>query len=210
MGVWLLLLVTLVMVGGCVAACGFWVMRSVNPTMHPFTSAEGKFRVEFPNDPTPKVVTGEKGNGSVTVTGQRDEHDPQERYVVKVYSRPLRLRFLPDEDALEELVKAELAERKVGTEISRQMTQHDGHPALDVMTESNPGLFNRRVSVMRLILSGNKVYVVLAQDLAMDAKTWWVRRFFVSFELIDPAKPRAKPPEEKDKPNGPEDKSDSP
>jgi hypothetical protein len=179
--VWVLLLVTLLLVGGCVGGCVGLAAWAYNPTMHPFDSPEGKFRVEFPGDPSP-TVSGE--NGRVTVFADREG---QERYAVKCYEVPIRLRFLPEAEALDELAKAEL--KDLGTPTRREVTTHGGLPALDLMAETGSGLFTRRVTVMRLVLVGNRVYVVSAvggpnfdQQLP-----WWVRQFFTSFELTDPA-----------------------
>ena len=184
-GVWGLLVVTTLLLGGCGAGCigiGVW---AYNPKMQVYTSIEGKFRIEFPGDPSPNVGSGEKGDGSVTVIGQRAEN--QEKYVVKSYPLPTKYRALTDDEKLSELVKLELAAEAAGTETRRETTTHDGFPALDVMASTAGGIINRRNTIMRCVLVGTRVYVVYAQGPNMEPQVWWVRKYFTSFTVTDPS-----------------------
>lgn len=200
-GVWALLLFTLVAFGGCVAGCLGLSRFMYFPKMHPYTSAEGKFRVEFPGDPSPTVTAPEPG--AVTVVGQRLA---QERYVAKCYKLPLKQRFAAKEDVLTEAAEKELAAEGVptklagkgpagpGAEADHEFTTHGGFDALDVRASVGQGL-SRRATILRCVRAGNTMYVVLAQGPNMEAQMWYVRHFFLSFELTDPpaARPDPKP-----------------
>lgn len=194
-GVWVLLLLTTLVLGGCVAGCVGFVTWVYNPKFHPFVSKAGKFQVEFPDDPNPAVDDGQ-GSGAITVTGRREQ--TQERYVVKCYPLPAKLRQLPEEEKLTELVKAELTAEGVGAELNRENTTHDGFPALDVMASNGGDLFNRRVTILRCVLTDGTVYVAIAQGQNLEPQAWWVRKFFLSLTLTDrpnPAGENAEPDE---------------
>ena len=194
-GVWALLAITTFILGGCAAGCIGFGMWAYNPKMYPYTSAEGKFQVEFPADSTPAAGSGDKGNGSVTVIGQRGQ--TQERYVVKSYPLPAKLRTLTDTEKLNEIAKSELEIEAAGKEDQRENTTHDGHPALDVMAGTSGGLINRRNTILRCIVVGQRVYVVTAQGPNMEPQVWWVRKYFTSFTILDPkVKPQADKPGE--------------
>jgi LSD1 subclass zinc finger protein len=186
-GVWLLLLLTLLTAGGCVAGC-LGLSRFVYfPKMHPYTSAEGGFRVEFPGDPSPAVTTTDAG--AVTVTGQRLE---QERYVVKRFKLSLKQRFAATEEVLGEVAAKELAEAGAGAETDREFTKHGGHDAIDVMAVTGQKPFGQRVTIVRCVRAGNTMYVILAQGANMQPQAWWVRKYFLSFELTAPPNPDPK------------------
>lgn len=200
--VWTLLAVTTLVLGGCAAGCigiGAWVY---NPKMHLYSSAEGKFQIEFPGDSAPSVG-GDKGEGTVTVIGQRA--DNQEKYVVKSYPLPTKYRNLSEDEKLAELVKAELSVEAAGAETRRETTTHDGFPALDVIASTAGSIINRRNTILRCVLVGSRVYVVAAQGPNMEPQVWWVRKYFTSFTVTDSAaksrperKADDKPPQKQD------------
>lgn len=180
-GVWVLLLLTTLVLGACVGGCTGLAAWLYNPKMHPFTSAEGKFRVEFPGNPSPTVDPGDAG--AVTVSGNREQ--TQERFTVKVFDRPAKNRGLPPDEALEQLALAEL-KAAGGRERTRgESTTHDGFPAYDVTDADDMPGFQRRNTIVRCVLVGKRVYAVVAQGPNMQPQAWWVRKFFVSFEITD-------------------------
>jgi hypothetical protein len=184
-GVWAALLFVTVALGGVIAGCVGVATWMYNPKMHPFVSAAGKFEVEFPDDPTPAVTGGDKSDEPITVTGRRNQS--QERFVVKCYPLPEKLRKLSDDDKLAELVKAELVTEGAGAETRRQTVEHEKFPAVDVMAATPGGVFNRRNTILRCVLVGTKVYVVSAQGPNLEPQVWWVRKYFTSFTVTDVA-----------------------
>ena len=183
--VWGVLLLTLLTVGGCVGGCLLLFAFMYNPKMHPFTSPEAKFRIEFPGDGVANT-TG-VGTDTITVTAHRNEG--QEKYTVKRFELPARLRGLPAEDALTEVAKKELQGEGVSPDARREVTTHDEFPAVDMRGASGKGMLNRRVMIVRCVLAGQTVYVVSAHGQSMEEQSlWWVRRYFTSFELTDPPK----------------------
>lgn len=180
-GVWVLLLLTTLVLGACVGGCTGVAAWLYNPKMHPFTSAEGKFKVEFPDNPNP--VTGTDDRGTVTVNGSREQ--TQERFAVKVFDLPAKYRGLPPDEALEQLALAELKAEGGRERTHHEVVKHDGFPAYDVTDADQVPGFQRRNTLVRCVLVGNRVYAVVAQGPNMQPQAWWVRKFFVSFEITD-------------------------
>lgn len=194
-GVVLLLLCVVLTVGGCCGLLNVVTAVQVNPTLTPYTSAEGKFKVEFPGEnPTSGPTTNpadEKLTG-VQVTAARDYG--QERYTVRCYDLKADWQKLPAEDALDQVAKAELdvliAAPDQRTVTRFEITKHQGFDARDVLAGNGNGITGRD-TVLRCILAGKRVYVVAFQSQKVQAEYWWVRQFFLSFEITDPT---AKPP----------------
>ena len=96
------------------------------------------------------------------------------------------------------VAKAELDALGVaGQPPPRQETnvKHQGFPAHDLFVEGGNG-FTGRDTMMRCILAGSRVYVVIVQAQKVQTQYWWVRRYYLSFEITDPA---AKPPDDEPK-----------
>jgi len=47
--------------------------------------------------------------------------------------------------------------------------------------------------MMRCVIAGKRVYVVVMQSQKIQTQHWWVRKYFLSFEITDPT---AKPPQD--------------
>jgi hypothetical protein len=195
-GVWLLMAMTLLTVGVCCGGLNLFTFIAFNPPLTPHTSAEGKFKVEFPGEnPQGGPIAGDDAGKGWQVTARRPL--AQEVYTVRCYDLKAEWQKLPEADALEKVAEAELTGRGVaaaagGPGNPREQTTHTGFTALDAMTTSGSPP-NQTVTVMRCILAGKRVYVVSVQGQNTHPQFWWVRQFFLSFEITDPA---AKPPDE--------------
>lgn len=158
-----------------------------NPEFTPYTSPEGKFKVEFPVPTTAKVTAANPLDDQlqgVKVTGNRQLGN--ESYLVKSYPLHAAGAKLPPAEALKLLADAEVQALNVGAEIRpREETTHDGFPAVDVMAGGN-GLGGQEQAMMRVIVAGNRVYVLAVTGPQTNPQFWWLRKFFVSFEITDP------------------------
>lgn len=198
LGVFVLMSITFLVVGGCCGGLNLVAFTQVNPTMTPYTSDKGKFKVEFPDDsPTEGLTTNpaDEAVEGVQVTAARDYG--QERYTVKSYGLKPEWRELPADEALEKVANAELAALGVTGEPQPRRERdikHQGFPALDVYAERGNGLTGRD-TLMRCILAGRRVYVVAVQAQKTPPGYWWIRQFFLSFVITDP---EAKPPAKKE------------
>ena len=191
--VWFLLFGTLLICGGLGLGCGLLSYTVYNPPMTPHKSEDGKFQIEFPADPQPFTQTGEKG---AVVKGMEARRDLGEmRFFVKYYDapKPAKTKDGDADAALEALVKTEVAGLAAGGIVQRQITTHAGFPALDVQLEQGSQLM-KRVTVLRVILAGPRVYVLGAQGQNMMPQIWYVQRFFLSFQPSEKAKPAAPKP----------------
>jgi hypothetical protein len=196
-GVWLLMALTLLTVGVCCGGLNLVTFIAFNPALTPHTSAEGKFKVDFPGEnPTGGPIAGDGGNGW-QVTARRPM--AQERYTVRCYDLKAEWRKLSEADALEKVMAEELAGLGAGAAAEgpdnrRERTKHNGFTALDAMATSGAAP-NQTVTLMRCILAGKRVYVVSVQGQNTHPQFWWVRQYFLSFEITDPS---AKPPEKEE------------
>ncbi len=183
-GVWVLLLMTTLVLSGCIGLVTGFTYIVHNPDMHPYTSKEGKFRADFPGDIPPSAdANGEKDGELVSATGHNTQR--QERFTVKCFDLPAKYRGLPPEEAVEQLALEEL-KAAGGREKSRlELTMHDGFPACDVTDFEQKFAVNRQNTIVRCVLAGKRVYAVVAHGPNMQPQMWWVRKFFVSFEITD-------------------------
>ena len=192
--VWFLLFGTALVCGGLSLFCGGVLVWAYNPPMQVHKSEEGRFQVEFPGEPQPFSQIGEKG---VPVRGMESRPaDGELRFFVKYYDLPKKRPADggDGEAVLTETMKAEIAALAGGTEIQRATTTHAGFPALDVQVEQDTP-FAKRNTVLRVVLAGARVYVLGAQGQNQPPQVWYVRRFFISFQPAEKAKPASKPGE---------------
>jgi hypothetical protein len=180
--VWILFALTTLICGSIAASCFGISLWIYNPTMQPFQSVDGKFSIEFPDEPAPQTAKERAGAG-LTVTAFRAQQ--QERYVVKYYPIPAKYRLLSDDEKLHEILKDERNTESAGEETRRQSSEHDGFPALDIMASTGQGILNRRNTIFRCVLVGPNVYVVLAQGSSLEPQVWWIRKYFTSFTIMD-------------------------
>lgn len=193
-GVWLLMALTLFTFGGCCGGLNVLMLVQVNPTLTPYESEKGKFKVEFPGEnPADNPITNpaDLTLEGVQVTARREFG--QERYAVRCYDLKAEWRKLPAEDALVKVAEAELTLVMPGVKAEReQKATHDGFEARDVIAGTGTGLARREL-LMRCILAGRRVYVVQYEAQQAQTRFWWVQKYFVSFEITDPkAKPKKK------------------
>lgn len=189
--VWFLLLGTLLVCGGISLACAGFSVWLYNPPMKAHTSDDGKFTVEFPGDPAPFQQTGEKG---VVMKGMEARRQTNEmRFSVKYYDLPKAPQ--DDEQAVAEAIKSEIASLAAGSELQRQTTRHAGFPALDVQLSQGPE-FLRRITILRVVLVGKRVYILMAQGQNLMPEIAYVQKFFISFLPAEKAKPPMKPVDE--------------
>jgi len=178
-GVWILMLLTLVVVGGGIMALVFGLLDTMKQQSHPYSDTEGKYKIIFPGD-GPKPMSALSNNDDVTVNGvQSTQNDGQFRYIVKHYDLPAKEQKVDAAKSIEKAMKEEIA--AAGTtfsEVSRQVTQHDTYPALDVWLRG--GMFNLESTILRCVRVGNRIYILSARG-AIEPRTAWVQRFFVSF-----------------------------
>ena len=201
----LALLFVMLTVGGCCGGINLLWLTHTNPEMKAYTSVEGKFKAEFPAiDPVggPIADAGDDkpaGTPGWQVTANRV--NPPERYMIRCYDLKAEWRKLTPLEALELVAKAELAVLAVNTPNPKtEQTTHSGFTALDVRAGQGGGL-NGSTTILRCVLAGNRVYVLSVQGQQGVHQFWWVRQFFLSFEITDPA---AKPPKD-DEPKKKED-----
>lgn len=199
LGVFALMFLTASAIAVCCGGFDVLMFTQVNPTLHPYTSAKGKFKVEFPGEnPTEGPTTNPADDTieGVQVTAARDYG--QERYTVKCYDLKPAWRKLPATEALDNVAKAEMQALGVPGEPPPRREadiEHQGFPALDLYADHGNG-FTGRDAMMRCILVGERVYVVAVQAQKTQPEYWWLRKYFLSFEITDPT---AKPPK-KDEP----------
>lgn len=176
--VWFLLFATALVPIGLFAACGGFVVWMTNPPMTVHKSEEGKFQVEFPSEPQPFAQAGEQG---VIVKGLEAKRKLAEgRYFVKYYDRPKKQLAGDPEAILSDALKTEIAGLAAGKEVQRQMTTHAGFPAIDVELHQGSE-FMRRITVLRVILAGSRVYILGTQGQNQLPQFAYVQQFFISF-----------------------------
>ncbi len=191
----LALMFVVLTIGGCCGGLNLLWLTLMNPEMKAYTSVEGKFKAEFPAvDPVggPIAVAGDDklaGDPGWQVTANRG--NPPERYTIRCYDLKAEWRKLSPHEALEQVAKAELAVQAVTAPNPKtEQTTHNGFTALDVKVDQGGGM-NGTTMVMRCVLAGKRVYVLSVQGQQRVHQFWWVRQFFLSFEVTDPT---AKPP----------------
>ncbi|MCU0703689.1 MAG: zinc-ribbon domain-containing protein [Fimbriiglobus sp.] len=194
-GVVLLLLVVGLTVGGFCGGINLLMMMLFNPPMTPYTSAEGKFKVEFPGESPSAgpIAAGENdkdGGWQATTTRPMT----QERYSVRTYKLKPAWAKLPPYDALRKVAETELPGVKFGEGSDTKIAQvkHATFDALDVLSGQGGGM-GQVETVTRCILAGERVYVLSAQVPQNNHIAWWVQQFFLSFEITDPAAQPKKP-----------------
>jgi len=191
-GVWFLLFGTALVCGGISAACAGFSIWAYNPTMRPHKSDEGKFQIDFPEDAKPFGEIGEKGAAVKGVEARLPLNDS--RFFVKYYEQTKKQAGQDADITLAEIAKAEIAALAGGVEAGRSLTKHAGHPALDVQIDQG-SQFAKRVTILRIVLGGARVYVVGTQGQNQLPQLWYVQRFFISFQPAEKAKPTDKPEE---------------
>lgn len=191
------LLFVVLSVGGCCGGINLLWLTHTNPEMKAYTSAEGKFKVEFPaaepvGGPIANAADDKPtGNPGWQVTANRV--NPPERYTVRVYDLKAEWRMLDAYEALENVAKAELAVQAVNDPKPKtEQVRHNGFMALDVRAGQGGGM-NGSTTILRCVLAGKRVYVLSVQGQQGVHQFWWVRQFFLSFEITDPT---AKPPQD--------------
>jgi LSD1 subclass zinc finger protein len=192
LGVIGLMLFTVLVVGGCCGGLNLVGYIQTNPHLTPYTSEKGKFKVDLPDDsPTEGPIAGGEGMGADQgwqVTAGRPSAN--ERYTVRTYPLKAEWRKMAAEDALIKVVEAELTALGAGPEVQKAVTTHAGFPARDSLARKGNGL-SREDTVLRCVLAGDRVYAVAVQSPNAEPRFWWIRQFFLSFDITDPA---AKPP----------------
>lgn len=181
-GVWVLVLLTLLVVGGGSLALVFGILNMTKPQAHPYSDTEGKYEIIFPGD-GPKTMSALSNNDDVTVSGvQSIQNDGQFRYTVKHFDLPAKEQKEPAAKSIEKVMKEEIAAAgSAFNEVSRQVTTHDTYPALDVWLRG--GMFGLESNIVRCIRVGNRIYILSAKG-AIEPRTAWVQKFFVSFTLV--------------------------
>lgn len=194
---------TALTIGVCCGGLNLLMLVHANPTITTFTSPEGKFKVDFPGEkPTgePIAAEGDKvAEGGWQVAANRQ--NANERYTVRCYDLKPEWQKLDEYDALTKVADDELAILEATGRVKDKgartdQTTHAGFTALDVMAGKGKGLTQQAI-IMRCVLAGKRVYVVSAQGAQNFHQFWWVRQFFLSFEITDPT---AKPPKRDDEP----------
>ena len=187
--VWLLLAGTTLVCVGLSLTFATLLDSVLSPAMQVHKSDEGKFQVEFPAVPQPFIQTGEKGAVVKGLEAHREMGDG--RFFVKYYDLT-KLQLAGDRDAvLTDALKSEIASLAAGAEIQRQITTHAGFPAIDVHLEQG-GQFAKRITVLRIILAGSRVYILGAQGQNQPPQFSYVQQFFISFQPLEKTKPKVK------------------
>jgi LSD1 subclass zinc finger protein len=188
-GVWLVLFATFVVAGAITAGCAGLFTWSTNPRMHTATEADGRFKLEMPGQPQPITLPGDNG---ATVKGfESDRPLSEDRYFVKYFELPEKADRSDPQAILASAIQKEVAATAPGPETARQVTTHDGYPALDAWFETGPALM-ARTTILRAILIGQRVYLLGAKGPNLQPQMWWVMRFFKSFEVVEGPAPAAK------------------
>jgi len=201
-GVFALMLLTALTIGGCCGGVNLLMFAQMSPTMHPYPSAAGKFKVEFPDEhPTEGPITNPADETIEGVQVTADRPSAREHYTVRCYRLKPEWLKLDEYDALEKVADTELIALGVGVKVKdggvkSERSTHAGFTALDVMTSKGTGL-NQEETILRCILAGKRVYAVSAKGTQNFHLFWWVRQYFLSFEITDP---NAKPPKKDDEP----------
>jgi len=184
--VWVLLFITLVLVGGMTALCAGLMAWSTNPRMFPAVDPGGRFKLEMPGEAKPIAQIGE---GGAAVTGFESPRPMSEdRYFIKHYDLKADADVADPQAILAAAIQREVAGSAPGPETARQLTMHDGYPALDAWYETGPVLMSHS-TILRAILVGRRVYLLGAKGQSLQPQMWWIMRFFKSFEVAEgPAK----------------------
>ena len=190
--VWFLLFGTALVCGAIAAGCAGVALWAYNPTMELHKSDEGKFQIEFPAPPQPFSEGGDKGTTVKGVEARLEMNDS--RFFVKYFDRSKKQAGQEPEATLADVAKAEIAALAGGVEAGRSVTTHAGHPALDVQIEQG-SQFAKRVTILRVVLAGSRIYVLGTQGQNQLPQLWYVQRFFISFVPAEKAKPAKKPEE---------------
>lgn len=200
LGVVALLALTLFTVGGCCGVFNLFAMIQTNPPMTAYTQPDGLFKVEFPaENPVGGPIAGgddkPAGDPGWQVTANRPSAN--EHYSVRCYDLKPEWQKLKAEDALRKVADIEVPpDAQNDPDRRTELTTHNGFTALDVIDERGGQWPNGTSVVARCVLAGKRVYVVSAQGQQNFHLFWWVRQYFLSFEITDPA--ATKPPKRED------------
>ncbi len=190
--VWFLLFGTALVCGAIAAGCAGMSIWAYNPTMQVYKSEEGKFQIEFPAPAEPFTEGSDKGEKGGAVNGVEARLQLNEsRFFVKYFDQSKKQAAQEPEATLAEVVKAEIAALAGGVEAGRSITTHAGHPALDVQIDQG-NQFAKRVTILRVVLAGSRIYVLGTQGQNQLPQLWYVQRFFISFQPSEKAKPAKK------------------
>ena len=187
--VWFLLFGTAVVCGAIAAGCAGVAIWAYNPTMELHKSDDGKFQIEFPAPAQPFTEAGDKGAVVKGVEARLPMNDS--RFFVKYSDRSRKQAGQDAEATLADVAKAEIAALAGGVEVGRSVTTHAGHPALDVQIDQG-SQFAKRVTILRIVLAGSRIYVLGTQGQNQLPQLWYVQRFFISFQPSEKAKPAKK------------------
>jgi hypothetical protein len=196
-GVWLLLVATLFTVGGCCGGFTLFTLVQFNPTLTPYTSPEGKFKVDLPAGQTPTAATlaqpaGERVEGEPGWVVMTDRPMVKEHYVVKRYPLKAEWRKLPADDALAKVAEVESkaldAGPASGPDYRHAIVKHADFPARDV-TAAKEGFQGQKTILRCVLVPDGRVYVLAVQGPSVEPELWWVRKFFLSFDVTDPPRP---------------------
>lgn len=180
--VWLVALGLAGVFGFIAFGCAGLFRGILNPEMTVHTSEDGRFRVALPGPPTAVKRTDDDGREVTGLEYHRPEN--QEVYQVLSVETPKELRGMKGEELLEAIAKKKLAGLAVGPEVDRKLSSHgDKLSFLDVKFQQGGG-FMKRVTVVRLVATGDRVYAMVVTGANVEPRVWYTRRFFTSFEPL--------------------------
>jgi hypothetical protein len=179
--VWLVALGLVGVFGFIVFGCTGLFRNLFNPPMTVHTSEEGRFKVALPGAPSPISRTDDNGRPVVGLESVRPEN--RETYQVLSVEVPKELKGMKGEALLEELAKQRLPALATGAEVDRHLSTQGNLALLDVKFQRGGG-FMKRVTIIRFVATGERVYALILTGANVEPNVWYVRRFFTSFEPL--------------------------
>lgn len=177
--VWALLLGVF---GLCVLPCGGLVVMSLVvafPDFQPYSSPDGKFRAEFPGQPTSYTHT--MGDGTARTAVELKRGLAGELYFVRHSELSAKDARGGADAALEAACRKAVTEKPGSTEVARSTSTHDGYPAADLTINHPDG----GMTIVRLVVAGRRVYAVgiTCNDQWMSTDDPRVEHFLNSFKV---------------------------
>jgi hypothetical protein len=172
-----------VMLFGCVGCCGglYFLLPSEKWQKH--ESAAGGFRVDLPAPPRKDMNSfAGKNDANLKIEGTIFFKRMEEYAVVYGELPPKNPWRVPDEQLIDEAINGVRGEGEVSRVLSEKKLKVGGYSAREVEFLAKGGGWY----VMRVIITDNRVYVLVAGGRFAKQGNANVRRFMDSFEFTDP------------------------
>jgi predicted Zn finger-like uncharacterized protein len=181
LGVWILLMVVGFALTGLCAWFILWHQDQVKPKMEEYKDENEAFQVKFPVKAKPKSTSQTLPDGRPVVGAEASLNDGQVQYAVRSFPLSAKQKKLAEKELFEGLEQQELVNIKNNfSQVDRQMTTHNGYPALDVWLRG--GMLGVENVIVRIVKTDTHAYSAAIRGL-VEPRHPIVSQFFLSLEI---------------------------